>query len=282
MITIYEFMWLIHYILIFGWFYEIASFAYNRIQYANLYNKAPDIAPHIFENEWAKYGSIIVAVGGAHSMIYGFFVAGAVPLTLMILIAVSAYCSIQKEALKPYIKAHKRDNPKGTVPQKPVNWKKWIGYTATIFVISQIIPMVMMPETYPDQWNIGVWRFPMILAVFAVFGAFGGAFMAFTFSRIRAANAEQTQTASGQKSYDDFARNDQTNDDSDFGFNEKAWKGNGSARASTEKSKPYGTEKHHPDDAALWNIVNDPNASEGEQLNALRAIKKREVKRRGK
>lgn len=47
-------------------------------------------------------------------------------------------------------------------------------------------------------------------------------------------------------------------------------------------SAPYGVDKHHVDDSHLWDIVNDPAASEGEQRNAISAIKKREAKRIGK
>ncbi len=62
----------------------------------------------------------------------------------------------------------------------------------------------------------------------------------------------------------------------DFGYDSNTFYGRGS---SASKVAPYGTEKHHPDDSNLWDIVNDSNASEGEQMNALRAIKKREAKR---
>lgn len=53
-------------------------------------------------------------------------------------------------------------------------------------------------------------------------------------------------------------------------------------RTAKGPEMPYGVDKRHPADVKLWAIVDDPNASEGEQLNALRMIQKRRKDRENK
>ena len=79
---------------------------------------------------------------------------------------------------------------------------------------------------------------------------------------------EQTQ----QDDYSEFRHNRQRSND-DFSYRKA-----GSSRA---EKKPYGVDKHHPDDIKYWNIVNDPNASESERQFALRRVLRNEGKRRG-
>ncbi len=47
-----------------------------------------------------------------------------------------------------------------------------------------------------------------------------------------------------------------------------------------KQETPYGFDKRHPDDAALWAFVDDPNASDGERQAAFAKILKREAERK--
>ena len=69
-------------------------------------------------------------------------------------------------------------------------------------------------------------------------------------------------------------------DNDGFDYEESAFSGRrSSAEDPAEKSAPRGFEDRHPDDAALWAILDDPSASDGERKNALSAILKRQAKR---
>jgi hypothetical protein len=92
----------------------------------------------------------------------------------------------------------------------------------------------------------------------------------FGYNRSRFHSEETDKNSSENKNNDSGTGN---------GRSENANNNRNSSGFSNTSDKPYGTEKHHPDDVPLWNIINDPNAAEGEQMNALRAIKNRETKR---
>ncbi len=111
MITIDQFVWLIHYLLIFGYIFEIGRFFYLRIQYKDLFKQASEVAPHIFEQEMDKWGGPALGFGSAHVIAFGIY-SKAVPLFLIILVIGWIYSEVRSDALKPYIKAHNRDNPK--------------------------------------------------------------------------------------------------------------------------------------------------------------------------
>ena len=69
-------------------------------------------------------------------------------------------------------------------------------------------------------------------------------------------------------------------DNGEFDYEEAAFSGGASAQ-SGEKPSPRGYEQRHPDDAKLWAMVDDPEASDGERQNAYAMILKRQAKRNG-
>ena len=51
--------------------------------------------------------------------------------------------------------------------------------------------------------------------------------------------------------------------------------------SGSSPAMPYGVDRRHPDDARLWAVVDDPSASDAEQIEALRRIQKNQAKRKG-
>lgn len=71
-------------------------------------------------------------------------------------------------------------------------------------------------------------------------------------------------------------------DEAFFSYKEARGSAQGSHARSSAKDAPRGYDQRHPDDAALWAVVDDPAATENERHNAFSAILKREAKRKGK
>jgi hypothetical protein len=88
--------------------------------------------------------------------------------------------------------------------------------------------------------------------------------------------AEAEKQRQFRDSFDDVGSDDDDNDERDYAYDKGSFHGH---RTNKTNSSEYGHNKHHPDDAKLWSVVNDPSANENEQFAALKAIKLREEKR---
>ena len=74
------------------------------------------------------------------------------------------------------------------------------------------------------------------------------------------------------------APDDETND---FDYEESAFSRKGSASRSSSADMPRGVADRHPDDAKLWAIVDDPNATPNERKSALDKVLRKQAKRNG-
>lgn len=103
MITIQQFMWLIHYglLALYGW--EIAVFAYNRLRHPDAYKKSARI-PGAGDYGWDSYGTVALGLVAFHCLLYGIVISG-VPIVLMIYAGVSLYCMWRNEIAKPLLKS---------------------------------------------------------------------------------------------------------------------------------------------------------------------------------
>jgi len=267
MITLEQFLWLIHYLLIAGYVFEIGRFIYLRTQYGELFKKVADIAPHIFARQWD-----LVIQGGvltillAHAVAFGFIVK-AVPLFLIVLMGVFAFCGVRYEALKPYIKAHKRDNPKPG--------SKNFQYRVIEFILMGIgvlfggfvaIAVKEANSTMPD----------FAFGFLAIIGLMLGKWIARKYFKTKPTN---NPSNSNQK--DEQAQN---NFESEFDYDDEQFhrktsdKGSSYAKPQSKKM-PRGVDQRHPDDATFWAYVDDPTASEAERMKALKTILKRQAQR---
>jgi hypothetical protein len=98
MITLVQFVWLIHYALLalYGW--EIAVFAYNRSRQPAAFKQIGSLQAH-----WNAMGSGALGLIAGHTLFYGLYVK-AVPIILIIYGGVALYCAMQNEAVKPFLR----------------------------------------------------------------------------------------------------------------------------------------------------------------------------------
>lgn len=98
MITLEQFIWLIHYALLalYGW--EIALFAYNRVKQPAAFKQIGSLQQH-----WDAMGTGALGLVALHSLFYGMYTK-AVPIVLIVYAGVSIYCGVQNEAVKPFLR----------------------------------------------------------------------------------------------------------------------------------------------------------------------------------
>ncbi len=66
--------------------------------------------------------------------------------------------------------------------------------------------------------------------------------------------------------------------DADFAYDESRFKAETQSTNPPPDPAPRGFEQRRKEDAKLWAVIDDPNATEGESLAALKAIKRRQSK----
>lgn len=109
-------------------------------------------------------------------------------------------------------------------------------------------------------------------------GVFGAIVAVAVGRRIAVARGLPETAQEDQTRKEETSHQQQRDDDAEFSFDEDTWHGRSKQKAS---AMPYGVDKRHPDDAKLWAIVDDPNATDGERQAAFSAILKKKAKRNG-
>ena len=66
--------------------------------------------------------------------------------------------------------------------------------------------------------------------------------------------------------------------DADFAYDKTRFKAETQTTNPPPDPAPRGFEQRREEDAKLWAVIDDPNATEGESLAALKAIKRRQGK----
>lgn len=95
----------------------------------------------------------------------------------------------------------------------------------------------------------------------------------------QAANRELEEMKVAEQPTQNSSFNDPSSfgSDAEFNYERSAF----TDKQASSDNAAYGWDKQHPADAKFWAIVNDPNASEGERENALKAIFKAQRLRKG-
>ena len=113
-------------------------------------------------------------------------------------------------------------------------------------------------------------------ALFVICTASAGAFAAASigFALLIKDALEPAKVAYENQDQADFAADFDAKDERDFAYDPKTF--------DDDKPAPRGFEKRHPDDAKLWAMVDDPEATSNERAMALDKIMKRESSRNSK
>lgn len=106
MMTLANFLWLIHYILIAMYVYTIGNGIYLESQYRAIIENAYATDPKMYEKETDEFVKFFAILFSVHCMAYAAYIE-AVPVVLMVLIILTAIFAIRNSAQQPYIKAYK-------------------------------------------------------------------------------------------------------------------------------------------------------------------------------
>lgn len=194
MITLVQFIWLIHYALLalYGW--EIAVFALNRSKQPAAFKQIGSMQAH-----WNAMGSGALVLIGGHCLFYGLYVK-AVPIILLIYGGVAMYCSLQNEAVKPFLRKLQGRGASPSTGRWAAVRQKLISTACAVGVFFGLIFLLQGPNHPPTQAY--------------VFVALGTFFLVdFFLDRRRQAAAkpaEEQRSKAGAK-------------EEDFGFDQKRW-----------------------------------------------------------
>lgn len=126
----------------------------------------------------------------------------------------------------------------------------------------------------------------IILWVWAVYCDEYNGYIAPIINKIQAQKRQELKQAKLAENVKGFAEFDEPSSDDDDYFSSNAQQekprsqSNGSrTRSSGNGSQPYGVDKRHPDDKALWAKVDDPSATSSERQSAFTKILEREARR---
>ena len=107
MITLVNFLWLLHYLMIGLYLFTIGQYAISRLQNPSIYRNLSDLAPGVQSRKFNALTDGYVQIAGIHVCAFGVYME-AVPIFLICLAILSAFADIKYDTAKDYIKAFKR------------------------------------------------------------------------------------------------------------------------------------------------------------------------------
>ena len=195
MITLVQFVWLIHYALLalYGW--EIFVFAYNRSRQPAAFKQIGSLQAH-----WNSMGSGALGLIAGHTLFYGLYVK-AVPIILIIYGGVAMYCALQNEAVKPFLRKLQGGGASPSNGRWAAARQKLISAACALAVFFGMICLLHGPNHPPTQAYV----FAAIATFFLV------DFLQDRRRKAAAKSAEEQRSKARPK------------DEDDLGFDQKRW-----------------------------------------------------------
>lgn len=250
--TIVNFLWLIHTLLICLYIFEIARYAYVYYYHSDLIRDLSKTAGPVFIQEWDKSSAGIFTLGTSHVLAYGLAIE-AVPVFLIVLIIACFYCDNRMTVLGDRIRreheARFGSDLRVSTYLHSVNW-----IMVGVFAVIGAIGLNSSAESGDDH--------ALVLSIGGVLGALIGLiFDFFDGSKRKAITANQAETRQQKEKEapaDDDEFDGSIDEDEPFEFDEREWQGE---QGKDDRRRNPGDDRDHAGEPDYASALRDAQAT---------------------